>query len=84
MRSGGDDESEDAEAPLMSGYIPVDTPPGTAPMPLGSPVPANVGSGRSGRSGGKPVAPPRMSSKGPKPSKRQKLAKRANKRKVSR
>jgi hypothetical protein len=23
-----------------SGYVPVDTPPGTAPMPLGTPVPA--------------------------------------------
>lgn len=27
----------------MPGYLPVDTPPGTTPMPLGSPVPANPG-----------------------------------------
>ena len=25
---------------MASGYLPVDTPPGTAPMPLGQPVPA--------------------------------------------
>lgn len=27
-----------------SGYLPVDTPPGTAPMPLGTPVPARPAS----------------------------------------
>lgn len=30
----------------MPGYIPVDTPPGTAPLPLGTPVPAKPGGGK--------------------------------------
>ncbi len=27
---------------MGSGYLPVDTPPGTAPLPLGQPAPANI------------------------------------------
>ena len=29
---------------MAGGYLPVDTPPGTAPMPLGQPVPAKPAS----------------------------------------
>ena len=32
----------------MAGYLPVDTPPGTAPMPLGKPPASGGGSGRFG------------------------------------
>lgn len=40
---------------MASGYLPVDTPPGTTPMPLGSPVPATVATSK---------APPQKSGKG--------------------
>lgn len=30
---------------MASGYLPVDTPPGTAPLPLGQPVPAKAEGG---------------------------------------
>ena len=32
---------------MASGYMPVDTPPGTTPMPLGSPVPTKVGTAKA-------------------------------------
>lgn len=36
----------------MPGYIPVDTPPGTKPLPLGSALPAKVGGGTPAPPGG--------------------------------
>lgn len=32
---------------MAQGYLPVDTPPGTKPLPLGTPVPAKAGGGMS-------------------------------------
>jgi hypothetical protein len=47
---------------MAAGYLPVDTPPGTAPMPLGSPVPAKPAAPTSPS-----VKPPRIP-KGPRAS----------------
>ena len=38
----------------MAGYLPVDTPPGTSPLPLGNGVPSKGG----GTSGAKPTVKP--------------------------
>lgn len=47
---------------MAGGYIPVDTPPGTAPLPLGKAAPAPVGS----RTGAPKSAPPAKSAVGKK------------------
>ena len=42
---------------MASGYMPVDTPPGTTPMPLGSPVPAKVAEDKKLSKGSGPIRP---------------------------
>lgn len=66
---------------MASGYMPVDTPPGTAPMPLGTPVPPKV-STPSARGPQPPRIPkgPRASGKGrlKKPGRKLSLRRRAS------
>lgn len=53
---------------MGSGYLPVDTPPGTAPLPPGMAVPAMKGTGKPG--GPRPPAGKRKARKAHPPSKR--------------
>lgn len=47
----------------MAGYLPVDTPPGAAPLPLGTPVPAKPASPAAPAPVAKGPQPPRVSRK---------------------